>query len=379
MILYFLAFVFGLHIVLVNLGIALSTSIPILKRLGEKRRNPLYVSTARELMGFYAATYALAGVFGTAFTVFLLSFYPGFIGLAGHIAFVPFAIAILAIAAHFLAISTYWYGWDRFSSGTHFLIGLVLLSTAYIIPLGFRAVSAFLNLPSGLEIEPKLHLDVVKALANPTFLPLYLKSVTAALAAGFLTISSAYAVRYGRGDSKAVEVVSKFMKPSAILLTLTILFGIIYAETLRVYVPYKFSNALCMFAGKCEYDYSWLFAIKLALIAVQIFAIYSFFVRKSVKPVIAAGPAALTAIFAGEMLNSFSQYPYFVAKLSDENFVSSIPEPVRSMLAERLNLELANPLAASGDIYALTIAFLAPLTVAAIFFIYLVLKPSPEP
>ncbi len=199
MILYFLALVFGLHIAMVNLGIALSTVIPLLKRNGEKSGKELYVRTARELMNFYAATYALAGVFGTAFTVFLLSFYPGFIGLASHIAFVPFGIAILAIAAHFFAISAYWYGWDRFSSNVHFAIGILLLATAYVIPLGFRAVSAFLNIPTGLQFEPKLHLDVFAALTNPTFLPLYAKSITAALAAGFFTISSAYALRYVKG------------------------------------------------------------------------------------------------------------------------------------------------------------------------------------
>ena len=87
MILYFLALVFGLHIVMVNLGIAFSTVIPILKRKGEKENNEIYLRTSKQLMNFYAATYGLAGVFGTAFTVFLLSFYPSFIGLAGHLTF----------------------------------------------------------------------------------------------------------------------------------------------------------------------------------------------------------------------------------------------------------------------------------------------------
>ncbi len=109
-------------------------------------------------MKFYAATYGLAGVFGTAFTVFLLSFYPAFIGLAGHLTFVPFGLAVMAIVIHFFTISAYWYGWDRWNGNTHFLLGLILLISVYIIPLGFRAISAFLNVPQGLELIPKPHL-----------------------------------------------------------------------------------------------------------------------------------------------------------------------------------------------------------------------------
>ncbi len=362
MILYFLALVFGLHIVMVNLGIAFSTVIPLLKRSGEKSGKELYVRTAKQLMNFYSATYALAGVFGTAFTVFLLSFYPAFIGLAGHLTFVPFGIAILAIAAHFFAISAYWYGWDKWSSSTHFAI--LLLITVYIIPLGFRAVSAFLNIPAGLQLEPKPHLDVIAALMNPTFLPLYAKSITAALAAGFFTISSAYALRYLRGDSEAIEIVAKFMKLATAFLAATLVLGIVYAETLRKFVTYKFNNAFGVLAGvSAAYDFSWLFVIKLILIALQVYAVYSF-ARGRIRPVIIAGPAALAAVFSGEMLNSFSQYPYFVAKLGDN------PMP---LLVEKLSLEFANPLAASESLYAITIASLAPLLVVAAFYLYLIL------
>jgi len=379
MIVYFLALVFGLHIVMVNLGIAFSTVIPLLKKEGENKNNRLYLRTSKELMNIYAATYALAGVFGTAFTVFLLSFYPAFIGLAGHLTFIPFGIAILAIVIHFFAISAYWYGWDRWNGNIHFLIGLIMLISVYVIPLGFRAISAFLNLPAGLELEPKPYLDIIAALANPTLLPLYLKSMTASLAAGFFTISSAHMLRYLRGDSESIKIVEKFMPLAAIFLILTLVFGIAYAEVLNVFVNYKFTNAFGFLAGaNAKYDYSWLLIIKLAMIAVQALAIFGFFKlrkgdQKFSKAIVAAGPASLIAVFAGEMLNAFSQYPYFVAKLSDEQFVSAIPEPMRSFLAERLNLEIVNPLAASPDLYMVTVIFIVPLLASATIFLYLLL------
>ncbi len=379
--LFFLALVFGLHITMVNLGIAFSSVVPILKRRGEKSGKWLYIRTSKELMKFYGATYALAGVFGTAFTVFLLSFYPGFIGLAGNITFVPFGIAILAIIVHFFAISAYWYGWDKWSENTHFFIGLILMASVYVIPFGFRAISAFLNIPVGLELYPKPHLDVLKALTNPTFLPLYLKSIFAALTAGFFTISSGYMYKYMKGDREAVKIVEKFLPLAGVCLVITAVLGIIYAETLRVFVYYKFENAFGFLVGASpKYDFSWLFILKLLMIALQVAALVGYFRLKKgaiAKEILLGGPAALIGIFAGEMLNSFSQYPYFVAKLADKNFVSAIPEPLRNFLAERLSLKLVNPLATSQALYAITIAFLVPLLISACLFLYLAfIKPE---
>jgi len=378
-ILYFLALAFGIHIVLVNLGIGFSTVIPFLKRAGEKSGNKLYLDTSRQLMNFYAAVYALAGVFGTAFTVFLLSFYPAFIGLAGHLTFVPFGLAILAIVIHFFAIIAYWYGWEKWSSGTHFFIGIILLVSAYLIPLGFRAVSAFLNIPAGLELSPKPHLNVAAALLNPTYLPLYIKSITAALAAGFFTIASAYMIKYVKGDREAVEVVKKFASPATITFILAVIFGLIYAETLALYSNYKFVNAFGFLIGvEAQYDFSWIFIIKVVMMILQAAAIYELLkLRKGEevkgKMIMLAGPAALITVFAGEMLNSFSQYPYFVAKLGEPGFASAIPEPLRTFLAERLNLELANPLASSTDLYLITLLFLVPLLISAAVFLYILL------
>ncbi len=106
-----------------------------------------------------------------------------------------------------------------------------------------------------------------------------------------------------------MEIVGKFMKLATVFLVATIVFGIIYAETLRQFVTYKFNNAFGMLAGvSAAYDFSWLFMLKLVLVAVQVYAIYSF-AKGRIRPVIAAGPAALAGVFAGEMLNSFSQYP----------------------------------------------------------------------
>ncbi|WP_457548622.1 cytochrome ubiquinol oxidase subunit I [Archaeoglobus sp.] len=363
MILKFLALAFGLHVVMVNLGIGLSAIIPFTKRRAELNGDAEMLRTAKNLMKFYASTYGLAGVFGTAFTVFLLSFYPAFLGLAGHITFVPFGLSICLIALHFLALTLYWYGWDKFSSEKHFAIGIIMMVSAILIPLGFRAIFGFLNVPMGLELQPKLHLDVLKALSNPTFLALYPKSIFASFSVTFVVLATAFAYRRR-------ELALKFAKLGLICLIATAVFGIIYAETLRIYASYKYSNAFAFLGLKASYDVSWMFLLKMAFVTIQFVALILFIVKENNKLMPLAGFSALAGVFMGEMLNAFSQYPYLIVN------VSGLPPEVVNALADIINMAKPNPIATMESLYLITLAFLIPLLASASLLVYLVLKPE---
>ncbi len=365
-ILDFLALTFGLHIVLVNLGIGLSTTIPFMKRAGERNRDEYLLKTARKLMKFYAATYGLGGVLGTAFTVFLLSFYPGFLGLAGNIAFVPFALSILLICLHFISIVVYWYGWDKLSENTHFVAGIVMTSSAILIPLGFRAIFGFLNVPMGLELQPKIHLNVVKALANPTFLVLYPKSIFASYALTFCILAGVFAYRASRGDVRAEQYSVKFAKYGLAFLVLTAILGVIYAETLRVFAPYKFDNVFTFLGLTAKHDVSWMFLLKIAFVTIQLGAIAYFLRSKTVRSAEIAGAAGIAAIFTGELLNAFSQYPLLIVN------VSGLPPAVVKSLEGILSMAKPNPLTTMNSLYAITLAFLVPLLICFGVLIYLI-------
>jgi len=346
MLITLIVLIFGLHVVLANLGIGLSTVIPLMKRKAEKDGNEALLAKAKRLMRFYASTYGLAGVLGTAFTVFLLSFYPDFIGLAGNIAFTPFALSVLLIALHFLCIVLYWYGWDKFDANVHFAIGVTMAISAVLIPLGFRAIFGFLNVPIGLEIHPKLHLDTLKALSNPTFLALYPKSILASYALTFIIL--AYDDR-------------RFAKLGLIALTATAILGIVYAETLRELAAYKFNNAIS----------SPIFFAKMAFVSAQFIALIAYLKWNSRSCILAAGAFALTGVFMGEILNAFSQYPYLIVN------TSILPENVRVALAPIINLAHPNPL--TNGLTAITLAFLIPLLLASALLIRLVTsEPSPS-
>ncbi len=390
----FMAFAFGIHIALVNLGIAFSTLVPYLKWRGEKSGDPGLVEVSRELMRFYAATYALGGVFGTAFTVFLLSFYPGFIGFAGHLLLVPFGLSAVFIIIHFFSIVAYWYGWGRFEARLHNLIGIVLALSAYLIPLGFRATFAFLNTPQGLRFAEadgyRAYLDLAEALGNPTFLPLYLKSLVGALTAGLLAVSGSYAyraLRKGQMEEAWRRLIENTLPWAMFGLAAMAALGFWYVVSLSG-VEYKFNNIFGglgwrVGSGAIYHDYSWLFLLKMALVAIQVLVIIYVFHEKttgasglsgrSLKLLVLAGGAGLLTIVAGEYLNAFSQYPYFVADITDPAVLSSVPEPLRPMLASILDLTRTNPLASGRGLVVLTLGVMGALLVAAGFFLYILL------
>ncbi|BES81561.1 cytochrome ubiquinol oxidase subunit I [Pyrodictium abyssi] len=429
----FLAFVFGLHIVMVNLGIGLAWLVPYFKRRADQGERE-FEDVAKTLMRFYAATYGVAGVFGTAFTVFLLSYYPKFLGVAGNITLIPFGLSILAIALHFFAITAYWYGWDRWSRPVHNLIGLLLGVSALLIPLGFRAVFAFLNIPAGLgfdSAEGKLYLDVVAALTkNPTFWPLYLKSIAAAFTATFMAVAGAYAYKaFFRAESEeekrtALRVASMLAKPALVLLLVTAALGFWYAISLQN-VPYKFNNVFAglgwsVGSGEAYYSVSWLFLLKMLLFLVQLAAmVYALpaLAKGSLdagkaKLLLYGGLAALATIAVGEYVNAFSQYPFFIAVWPDvlagnvpvealPSFGISIPaealpavvSAVNSVvllegsgkaaailsemgIAKYFNLnEVVNRIAVDAGVVALTLVFVAALMIGVVYLLYILLFP----
>jgi len=447
-----LAFVFGWHIAMVNLGIGLAWLVPHLKHRAVRHGDRELERIARSLMRFYAATYGLAGVFGTAFTVFLLSYYPDFVGVAGHIALIPFAVSILMIALHFFAIVAYWYGWDRFSHSTHNLIGVLLGVSALLIAFGFRGVFAFLNIPAGLIVEAtpagvRYGLDLAAAVfANPTTLPLYVKSIAAAFTATFFAIMGGYAYKYIASSSEderriALRAMRIMAKPAAAGALLMIILGFWYAVSLKS-VPYKFNNVFASLGWRTGpdptpyYNVSWLLVLKMLLFAVQLAAVAVAVPRllrgerlteSQLKILAVAGVAAVATVTLGEYLNAFSQYPFFIAawpdilaghvspqQLVQEYGVKITPPTILPAVIEKINTivlvdgagssaakvlqKLAekypdnsyfkallaeaeisiNEIALVPAVVYLTYAFMAFLTAAAIYLLYIVLAPRTE-
>ncbi len=376
-----LAIVFGLHIVLINIDLGLAILIPIMKRIGEKNNNPLYVREAKRYMRYFAIVYASAGVFATAFTVFLLTFFPEFLWLGGVVLVYPFGFAVLFVGIRFAAISSYWYTWDKLDPKYHFYIGLVLASTSFFIPYFFRSVFAFFNSPVGVENLSPLQMNWVDYyFANPSFLPLYLKSLFGAMAVTFFMLTMVYLVRYYKKVGEAEEnksLAKTFLLLGIWMLFFQVFFGAWYLAAVSMTSPYKFSNIAGSWFGidPQGIDLSLVFALKLFLVALQVFVIFyllTWHLRKGALDydakyvkwsLLSLGPSAILTIFIGELLNGLSQVPYFIAQPSLESAL------------EMINMHKSiNPLADLIDLYAITIFAIVPLMLAMIVLIYYLLS-----
>ncbi len=374
-----MAFFFGVHIVLVNIDLGLAVFVPLLKWFGEKNNNELYVREAKRYMRYFAIIYASAGVFGTGFTVFLLSFFPDFLWLGGVVLLVPFALAGVFLTLRLAGIAAYWYTWDRLRSDYHFAIGLILAFTSFAVPFAFRTIFSFLNYPAGVENISPLEINIGKMFANPTLYPIYLKSIAGGLAVASFMLVSLYAYRYYNGiDGKEenLSMLKLFLNIGIWLLFLEVIFGFWYLASLGAYAPYKFGNiAGAWFGGMVTADYSWLFIIKLLFVGFQVFTVFYifFYVIKHGKLdydykyikylLLGVGPAAALTILLGEYLNAFSQLPYFVAQPDLESVLPMINV-----------FNSINDLAAFFDVYFLTLFAIVPLFLAFLVLLYYIIS-----
>ncbi|MCE4599656.1 MAG: cytochrome ubiquinol oxidase subunit I [Desulfurococcales archaeon] len=352
---------FGLHIVLVNLGVGISIVAPILRVLAYKRDSENLEREAYRLTRFYAATYAIGGVFGTAFTVYLFSYYPSFTALLGRIALYNYALAIMALVAHFLSLTLFYYGWKRLSQGIHMLAGVSLAGSALLIVLGFRSVFAQLSSPVGVDLDAGVVVNPLEAvLGNPLLPPLYIKSVAAGVTATLVAIAGWHAFR---GEE---ELAAMYIRPALVGLFIVFLTGLWYGYELRI-AEYKFNNIFggLGIGGEPSLDLSWLLLAKIGLWLVQLAAMVTALVRgieASRSLLVAAAISALLAVPAGEYLNAYSQYPYFIPP--DEANSEGNLLPVLSLLSENANTR-------STILQAITITFTTILLLAAAVYIYI--------
>ena len=357
---FWLSLTFGLHIVLVNLGVGISIIAPVLRLLARLRGDEDLDREAYRLTRFYAATYAIGGVFGTAFTVYLFSYYPSFTSLLGRIALYNYALAITALVAHFLSLTLFYYGWNRLPYRIHIASGITLAASALLIVLGFRSVFAQLSSPVAVDLAEGRVLDPVRAvLGNPLLPPLYLKSIAAALTATLVAVGGWHAVR---GEYRMASI---YLKPALAGLAVVFMAGLWYGFELRR-VEYKFNNIFggLGIGGEPSLDLSWLLIVKIILWLIQVAGVTLALARgvERAKPLLAAAAiAALLAIPAGEYLNAYSQYPYFIPP--EEAGAGGELASVLSLLSPNINTR-------SGVLQLVTVSFTTILLAAAAVYIY---------
>ena len=371
-----LGFTLVLHVVMANLDIGLIGIIPFMKRWGETKGKPHLVDESKKYMKYVGITYATAGMMATAFTIFLLSFYPDFIWLAGMTLFTPFLLAAIFVSIRLFLISAYWYSWDRLEPKKHYWMGLVLASTSILVPFAFRLIFGFLNDGEAVtQINPDIKVDDLAFFTNATFWPLFLLSVFGAFSMTFFVLVSIYAYRMHKEKDKETKerygkLLNDYLKYGTWTLIVQLFLGTWYFISLALMDDsFKFNNIAGFFVGKEAEgnNLSWLFAIKMLLVIAQVAIVLYFMFSKTADPLatkskkmlVSLGPLAALTVILGELLNLLSHLPYFIAKPS---LAADLPH---------IDLKQAiNPLADAFDVYAVTVFALVPLLLAFGVLVY---------
>ncbi len=371
-------YAFVTHIVLVNFDIGLGMIIPFMKRHGEKTNQHFYLDWARRYMRYLAIVYASAGVFATAFTVFLLTFYPPLIPLISEFLFWPYALAMVFLGLRLISISSYWYTWDRMSPKNHFRIGLLLASTSFLVPFTLRLPMAFFNIPTGVISVNPPRVDLLQLfLLNPTFWPLYIKSILGAFVITCFILAAVHSFYYysTREDRESAAYVIKLylvLGGAALLLLLPV--GIWYLLIIGLESSFKFNNLIGSILGGNPQgvDVSPLLILKGIIVVIQgniaLYFLWKLIVRSEDFPIDEYRVRRLIYILAflgplgiivGEVMNGFSQFPYLIAQ---PDLVAQIPEIDTNTIL--------NPVAAVFDIYVISIFALVPLFLAFLVLLY---------
>lgn len=149
--------VFTIHVVLLAIEIVISLLVFVFEVV-KKQSYDFKNKVTKKYIKYVGLNYASQQAYLTASTVFVLSFYPEVLVLAGRALFyvLTFLITIFAIRLVFMAY--YWYGWGRISEKLHSAMAIFWTLTGVILLYLDTLLLGFLGNPVGVE---SLNLDTM--------------------------------------------------------------------------------------------------------------------------------------------------------------------------------------------------------------------------
>jgi cytochrome d ubiquinol oxidase subunit I len=187
---------FAVHIPIVCFGIAFPTLVLLVEWLHLRTGDPLYRQLAKRWSKAMLALFAVGVVTGTILSFEMGLLWPGFMARFGAVFGLGFALEGISFFVEAIFIAIYVYGWDRLSPRLHLLSGIPIAVAGITGSLMVLSVNAWMQNPSGFQIEAGRVVDVKSVAAlfgNPYLWPEFVHMYLAAyLVVGFL-LAGAYA------------------------------------------------------------------------------------------------------------------------------------------------------------------------------------------
>jgi len=180
-----------LHLLFAAFVLAVPLFALIIEFIGWLNGDKRYDRLAHEFTKLLSVSFSLTATFGAFLLFMLVVLYPKFMNyLTGVFSptFAPY-VGLFFFEAFFLY--TYYYGWGKFSSGVHLLLGLGLNLTGTAIMLIANAWLTFMTTPAGIS-ESGAVISTWDAVRNYTWMPINIHRLIANVAFGG-SVAAAYA------------------------------------------------------------------------------------------------------------------------------------------------------------------------------------------
>ncbi len=369
---------FSFHVVMLGIEVILSLYILGMVYLSNKNNDKELLSEAHLFMNYIIMTYASAHFFLTATTVFVLSFFPDFLVLAGRILFYPLLWVFFMLLLRLAMVSWTWYGWNKWVGTWVHTTVLSLFALAGVLWVYFyTTLLGFMNYTYGLVSISPLVVESGKLFVNPTIWTLLITIVSGALAVTSFMLLFMYSIKLKEGGKDKKELYEKlmpfFLKIGYFAFIVFVPFLLAYVFTLKKYSPYKYSNMVGFVLGQTAQgvSYGWMFLL-VVILAVIVLAISTrVFLVYNKNPLdqsircrnmsLTLGPLSAVVFLIVFLLNLLSQNPYFVVA----------PEAASSLPAIIVDTSF-NSNADVIDVYSLTIFGFTPLLLAFFSLLYFI-------
>lgn len=194
----------GSHIILACFGVAFPLIIFVMHRRGLRNNDPVALGLAKRWSKVSAVLFAIGAVSGTILSFEMGILWPEFMRKWGDVIGLPFALEGIAFFIEAIFIGIYLYGWGRLPGRTHSLMLIPIAASGAFGTFCVLAVNAWMNSPSGFDIEggDVVNVDPLAAMFNNAVGPMALHMYLAAfMVAGFMT-AAVYAAGMlkGRND-----------------------------------------------------------------------------------------------------------------------------------------------------------------------------------
>lgn len=184
------------HIVFAVVGIAMPLFMVIAEWRWLRTKDEAYLALAKRWAKGTAVLFAVGAVSGTVLSFELGLLWPRFMGFAGSIVGLPFALEGFAFFSEAIFLGIYLYGWDRVSPRAHLLAGAVVAASGALSAVFVVIANAWMNTPTGFRMEGgrAVDIDPIAAVLNPSAFPEVLHMLVAAYAATGLAVAGIHAL-----------------------------------------------------------------------------------------------------------------------------------------------------------------------------------------